>query len=99
MATIQVTDDFGLDADVQAAPFSSLLRYFQQLPALRLNNGDLSKAAGLTLDQPALTALDSGVSFDKPVTVGPDGTTVSVSAGLHGSLELIQRTPAVTSLS
>src|SRR5580658_5751084 len=98
MATIQVTDDFGLDADVQLAPFSSLLKYFQQLPALHLNNGDLSKAGGLTLDQPALTSIDSGVSFDKTVTVGPDGTAVSVSAGSTGSLQLIQRTPALISL-
>ncbi len=97
MATIQVTDDFGLDEDVQLAPFSSLLKYFQQLPALRLANSDLSKAGGLTLDQPALTSLDSGVSFDKAVTAGPAGT-ISVSAGAQGSLDLIRRTPALSSL-
>ncbi|MGO9271170.1 MAG: hypothetical protein ACLQOO_13095 [Terriglobia bacterium] len=98
MATIQLTDDFGLDANVKLAPFSSLLKYFQQLPALRLNNGDFSKAGGLTLDQPALTALNSGLSFDKDVSVGPGGSAISVSAGAHGLLELIQRTPAVVSL-
>src|ERR1017187_9962703 len=98
MATIQLTDDLGLDADVKLAPFSSLLKYFQQLPALRLNNGDFSKAAGLTLDQPALTALSSVLSFDKDIAAGPGATAISLSAGAHGSLELIQRTPTVTSL-
>ena len=98
MATIQLTDDLGLDAEVTPAPFSALLQYFQQLPALRLNNAEFSKAAGLTLDQPALTAISSGLSFDKSVTAGPGATAISVSAGAHGSLELIQRTPAVIAL-
>lgn len=98
MATIQLTDDLGLDANVALAPFSALLKYFQQLPTLRLNSGDFSKAAGLALDQPALTSISSGLSFDKNVTAGPGTMAISVAAGVHASLELIQRTPAVTSL-
>ena len=39
MATVQLTGDLGLDANVTLAPFSSLLKYFQQLPALRLGTG------------------------------------------------------------
>jgi hypothetical protein len=69
MATITLTDDLGLDADVTLAPFSSLLKYFQQLPVLRLSNGDFSKTAGLTLDQPALTMLNSGLSFADSVSI------------------------------
>ena len=98
MPAIQLTGDLGLDADVELAPFSSFVKYFQQLPALRMNNGDFSKAAGLTLDQPALTRLSSGLSFDKNVTAGPGATAISVSAGAHASLELIQRTTILTSL-
>jgi hypothetical protein len=98
MATIQLTDALGLDANISLAPFSSLLKYFQQLPALQLSSGDFSKAGGLTLDQPALTALSSGLSFDKSVSIGPGATAISVLACAHGSLELILRTPAVVSL-
>jgi len=98
VATIKLTDELGLDANVKLAPFSSLLKYFQQLPALQMNGGDLSNAAGLTLDQPALTKLNLGLSFDKSIPIGPGSTAVSVSAGAHGSLELILRTPAVVSL-
>ena len=98
MATVQLTGDVGLDANVTLAPFSSLLKYFQQLPALAVANGDFSKAAGLTLDQPALTAVSSGLSFDKAVASGPGGSTLSISAGIHGSLELFKITPALTSL-
>lgn len=98
MANIQLTDALGLVLDAQPAPFSSLLKYFQQLPLMHLCSDVLSKAAGFTLDQPALTAFSSGISFDKGVTAGPGGTSISISSGAHGSLELIQRTPAVVSL-
>jgi len=97
MATIQITDELGLDANITLAPFSSLLKYFQQLPALQLNSGDLSKAGGFTLDQPALTALNSGLSFAKSVSIGPGAAAISIPAGAHASLELILRTPAVVS--
>jgi hypothetical protein len=98
MATVKLTDDLDLDASVTLAPFSALLKYFQQLPSLKIENGDFSKVAGLTLDQPALTAVSSGLSFDKNVTAGPGATAISVAAGASASLQLIQRTPAVTSL-
>jgi len=98
MATIAITDELGLDANVSLAPFSSLLKYFQQLPALQMSGGDLSKAGGLTLDQPALTALSGGLSFDKSVSIGPDATAISIPACAHASLELILRTPAVVTL-
>jgi hypothetical protein len=98
MATIQLTDELGLDANVNLAPFSSLLKYFQQLPALRMSGADFSQAGGLTLDQPALRALSSGLSFDKGVPIGAGATAISILAGANGSLELILRTPAVVSL-
>jgi hypothetical protein len=98
MATIQLTDALGLVLNVDPAPFSSLLKYFQQLPVLHLTSADLTKAAGLTLDQPALTAFSSGLSFDKDFSAGPDGTALSISSGAHGSLELIQGTPAIVNL-
>jgi hypothetical protein len=98
MATIKLTDDLGLDADITMAPFSSLLKYFKQLPALRLSNGDFSKAAGMTLDQPALTMLNSGLSFTDSVAIGPGANALSISAGLHGLLALIPRTPSAVKL-
>ncbi len=98
MATIQLTDDLGLDANVKLAPFSSLLQYFKQLPSLQLSNIDFSKVGGLTLDQPALTILNSGVSFADSVPIGPDATAISIQAGAHGLLALISRTPAQLSL-
>ncbi len=98
MATIQLTDALGLVLNIDPAPFSSLWKYFQQLPVLHLTSTVLTKAAGFTLDQPALTAFVSGLSFDKDISAGPGGTAISISSGAHGSLELIQHTPAVVNL-
>ncbi len=98
MATIPLTDDLGLDETVEVAPFSSLLNYVTELPALRAKGGDLSKAGGLTLDQPAVTCLNIGLSFDKAITLGPAGTSISVLASANAGLDLIQRTPAQVSL-
>jgi len=98
MANIQLTDNFALNEDVKLASFCSLLKYFQQIPAIRLNNGALSKMGGLTLDDPAVTSVSLGLSLDKKIPIGPDSTTVCITAEVDGSLELVRRTPTATSL-
>jgi hypothetical protein len=89
MATISVTDQLGLDVDAKPAPTSALLKYFQQLPSLKLDQLDLGKVGGLTLDQPAIHAFSTGVSFQKPVDLGDGAPSLSVGAGVHGSLAII----------
>lgn len=98
MPTIQLTDQLGLDANVKLADSSALLKYFKQLPALRLTNLDLSKVGGLTLDQPAIESLSTGVSFEQPVSAGDGGPGISIEAGAHGSFAVIKATPASQSL-
>ncbi len=99
MPTIKLTDQTGWDVDVQPADFSALLKYFQQLPGLRLNTVDLSKVGGLTLDQPALTSLRTGVSFEEGIPVGEGTPDISIRAGLHASLSVIGRAPGAESLA
>jgi hypothetical protein len=89
MATIKLSDQFGLDINAQPAERSALLKYFQQLPALRFDSLDLSKVGGLTLDQPAVEALSSGLSFEKPVDLGEGAPALSVAAGAHASFAVI----------
>ena len=90
MPTIKLTDQFGLDVDVQPGQTSALLKYFQQLPSLRFDNLDLSKIGGLTLDQPAIRSLSTGLSFQDPVNLGDGGPTFSVAAGAHASIGIVQ---------
>lgn len=89
MPTINLTDQFGLDVDAKLADTSALLKYAQQLPSLRLGSVDLSKLGGLTLDQPALTSLSTGVSFQDPIAFGAGAPTLTVAAGVTGSLTLV----------
>jgi hypothetical protein len=89
MPTIKVTDQLGLDVDAQAAPTSALLKYFQPLPSLRLDSLDLSKVGGLTLDQPAIKSLSTGVSLQDPINLGDGAPTLSVGAGAHASIQLV----------
>src|ERR1039458_5125864 len=98
MTTIKLTDQLGLDEDVTLAPSSALLQYFQQVPSLRLDSLDLAKLGGLTLDQPALTALSAGISFEQPIPIGAGAPNLSVQAGVHGSFALIKRAPGTASL-
>ncbi len=89
MPTIKLTDQFGLDLDAQPAPGSALLKYFQQLSSLRFDALDFGKIGGLTLDQPAVRSLRTGVSFQNPVSLGDGAPELSVGAGAHASFEII----------
>src|ERR1017187_3884783 len=88
MPTIKLTDQLGLDEEVTLADSSALLQYFRQVPSLRLDSLDLAKLGGLTLDQPALTSLSTGISFDKPIPIGAGAPDLSIQAGVHGSIAL-----------
>lgn len=89
MATIQLTDKLGLDVDAQPAATSALLKYAQQLPALHFDSLDFSKIGGLTLDQPAITSLTTGVSFQDPISLGSGAPALTVAAGVSGTMEII----------
>ncbi len=99
MTTIKITDQFGLDEDVALAESSALLQYFKQLPSLRLDNLDLAKTGGLTLDEPAVTELASGVSFTEPIPIGANVKELSIQAGAHGSFAICKRSPGAKGLS
>ncbi len=97
MATIKLTDQLGAVVDVQPAETSALLRYFRALPALALQDGDLTQAGGLTLDQPAVRSFKTGLSFKDKIELG-NGVDLSVQAGTHGSFSLVRRSEGATSL-
>ena len=97
MATIRLTDQLGAVVDVQPAESSALLRYFRALPALFVENGDLSQIGGLTLDQPAVRSFKTGLAFNDKIDLG-NGVDLSVQAGTHGSFSLVRRSEGGTNL-
>jgi len=88
MATVKITDQLGLVIDAKPAATSALLKYFQQLPALRLDSLDLGKVGGLTLDQPAIQSLSTGLSFTQPVDLGAGAPALSIAAGATATLRI-----------
>jgi hypothetical protein len=89
MPTIKITDQVGLDVDAQTAPWSALLKYVQQVPTLRLDNLDLAKIGGLTLDDPAIRSLTTGLSFQAPFDFEAAGAKLAAAAGSHGSVQIV----------
>lgn len=89
MATINLTDQLGLDVGAEPGDTSALLKYFKQLPSLRLDSLDLSKIGGLTLDRPVLKELSTGLSFNDPVQLGDGAATLTIGAGAHAKLRVI----------
>ncbi len=87
MPTIRLSDQLGAVVEVQPAETSALLRYFRALPDLALRNGDLTQAAGLTLDQPAVRSFKTGLSFKDKIDLG-NGLDLSVRAGADGSFSV-----------
>ncbi|RPI18029.1 MAG: hypothetical protein EHM65_02540, partial [Acidobacteriales bacterium] len=97
MATIKLSDQLGAVVDVQPAETSALLRYFRALPALAMQNGDLTQAGGLTLDQPAVRSFKTGLSLKEKVDLG-NGVDLAVQAGAHASFSLVRRAAGATNL-
>jgi len=90
MATINLTDQLGLNLDAELGDTSALLKYARKLPSLKFRDLDLKQLGGLTLDQPALRSLSTGISFDEPVVLGDGAPSLTVSAGVTGSLKIIR---------
>ena len=89
MPDIKLTDRFGVSVDAKPAPRSALLKYFQQIPSLQLDSLDLRNVGGLTLEEPAIHALRTGVTFQQPVNLGEGTPALSVGAGAHAFFRII----------
>ena len=90
MPTIPISDQLGLTVDAQLAPTAALIRYLQQIPKLQFNSLDFSKIGGLTLDDPAVQSLTTGLAFQQPVSLGsgPGAPALTIGAGVSGSFEV-----------
>jgi hypothetical protein len=85
MPSIPISDGLSVTADAEVAPFSSLKKYARDLPHLIASGGDLSRWKVLTLGDPAVTSLDLGLSFEKPVELGSGAPelTLGADAAVH----------------
>jgi hypothetical protein len=88
MPTIQLTDQLGLDVSIQTDILSSLSKYAANLTKLSLKDLNLKSLADLTLANPSITSLHTGLNLDEPVNIGSGGVTLQVDAGLSGTMDV-----------
>jgi hypothetical protein len=88
MPTITLTDQLGLDIDVQTDVLSSLAKYAGNLSKLSLPNLNLQSLADLTLANPSVTSLHTGLNLDQPIDIGSGGVTLAVKAGVSGAMDI-----------
>src|SRR5689334_18877188 len=89
MPSIKLSDDLALNVDVQLAPFSALLRYVKSLPSVIAGGADLARIGGLTLSDPAVSSLKTGLSFSQPVEFSKGAPALTIQAGVQGSFSII----------
>lgn len=87
MATIQLTDGFGLNVSITPAK-GALSKYFQNLPNLSVLKTDLAQIANENLTNPAITKIQSGLTFSDPINIGQPSVELKVGATGSGSLSI-----------
>jgi hypothetical protein len=86
--TIKLTDQLGFNVDVQTDVLSSLEKYAANLSKISLTDLNLQSLADLTLANPSITSLHTGLNLDQPVDIGSGGVTLQVNASLSGTMDI-----------
>lgn len=87
MATIQLTDGFGLSVSITPAK-GTLSKYFQNLPNVSVLKTDLKQIANEDLTNPTITKIQSGLTFSDPINIGQPAVELKVGATGTGSLSI-----------
>ena len=98
MPRIKLTDEFGLDLDIEIRPESALAKYFKNLTKLKFSELDFSEMRNVRLeDLPEnFKQLGISLSFEQPLEIGLDDTEMIV--GLEAGIALRIFAPEVQTL-
>src|SRR5437764_13513512 len=89
MPTIPIAAGLSLQADAQLAPWSSLQKYASDIPQLLASPADFARWQLLTLSDPAVTELETGVAFEKPVWLTGGAATLRFGADAGGRFAVL----------
>jgi hypothetical protein len=89
MPSIPISDGFSVAGNAELAPWSSLAKYAQDLPRLLASGADLSRWQVLTLNDPAVRSLDTGLSVEKPIDLGLGAPELTLGADAAVSFEVL----------
>lgn len=85
MPSIPISNGLSVTADAQLAPWSALAQYAQDFPKLVASGADLSRWQVLTLSDPAVQSLDTGLALEHPIPLGngAPALTLGEDAAIH----------------
>ncbi len=91
MVQIPLDGPLGLDESITVQDAAAFAKYFHGIPRLHLLSSDLAAAKDLTLADPKITALSSGIDFDRQVLIGPtsDRTTINPDVKAAATIAII----------
>ncbi|MBI3694034.1 MAG: hypothetical protein HY238_04230 [Acidobacteria bacterium] len=81
MPSIKLTDQFGLDLEVQPNPSSGIAKYFQNLAQLRFSDINFSALQNISLQDLPVKDFQAGLSFQQPVAIAGGSLAWTISAG------------------
>lgn len=88
MSTFQISDGISPSVDVTPNPGSAFVRYFRKVSDISLKGAAQALRSGMTLADPAISSINSAVSFAEPVDVGASQIDLKIGAGISGSLSV-----------
>ena len=91
MPTLTLSDQLGLTVDGKLSATSALAKYAKEILTLQFPALDFSKLIGLTLDDPLVQQLSTGLNFKQPVSLGTGAPSLSIAAGPSGSLTIVKK--------
>ncbi len=86
MPTIKLSDQFGLDVEVDPSPSSGIAKYFKNPPTLRVVERNLAAVQNMPLRDFPFRPVSVGLSFEQPVEIGTGDTQLAIGAGVSGNL-------------
>ena len=89
MPDVQLSDRFGLTIDAKPNESSSFVKYFKSLTQLKFSELNANQLKIRQLSDLPVKAFSAGVSFEEPVDIGGDTTTLKVRAGVQASIQCL----------
>ncbi len=86
VATIQLSDNFGLDVSLDPSPASVFVKYLKELAKAEVSLDDFQNISGVTVGSYPFTKQSIGLSFAQPVPLG--AVRLQVKPQLSGSILL-----------
>jgi hypothetical protein len=89
VATINLTDGFGLDVACTPSPLSLFAKYLKDPATLGAHLHDIVDLRDLTIGQDPFSSSSAGLEFTQPFTLGSNSTQWNVTPKLLGSLAIV----------